>query len=70
MPETSIAPPSAPVSRPAKPVSEALLNEKVCFFLSQLLFYSGAGAGKASHWCGDGVGLMCLDSGIAVSPRS
>ncbi len=29
MPETSIAPPSAPVSRPAKPVSEALLNEKV-----------------------------------------
>lgn len=32
MPETSIAPPSAPVSRPAKPVSEALLNEKVCSF--------------------------------------
>jgi len=31
MPETSIAPPSAPVSRPAKPVSEALLNEKVCY---------------------------------------
>lgn len=27
MPETSIAPP--PVSRPSKPVSEALLNEKV-----------------------------------------
>jgi hypothetical protein len=29
MPETSIAPP-APATRPAKPVSEALLNEKVC----------------------------------------
>jgi MICOS complex subunit MIC10 len=54
MPETSIAPPSAPVSRPAKPVSEALLNEKVCYTCSQLLFYSGAGAGKASNGCREG----------------
>jgi inner membrane organizing system protein 1 len=38
MPETSIAPPSAPVTRPAKPVSEALLNEKVCSSFMQLLF--------------------------------
>jgi hypothetical protein len=36
MPETSIAPP--PVSaRPGKPVSEALLNEKVCLLLILLL---------------------------------
>lgn len=31
MPETSIAPPPVPATRPAKPVSEALLNEKVKF---------------------------------------
>jgi hypothetical protein len=31
MPETSIAPPPVPATRPAKPVSEALLNEKVYF---------------------------------------
>jgi hypothetical protein len=31
MPETSISPPA--VSRPSKPVSEALLNEKVRFYL-------------------------------------
>ena len=32
MPETSITPPA--VSRPSKPVSEALLNEKVSFITS------------------------------------
>lgn len=31
MPETSIPPPAA-VARPSKPVSETLLNEKVCPF--------------------------------------
>ena len=30
MPETSITPPAPIASRPSKPVSEALLNEKVC----------------------------------------
>ena len=35
MPETSIAPP-VKEARPAKPVSEALLNEKVCSSISSL----------------------------------
>ncbi|PMD34641.1 DUF543-domain-containing protein [Hyaloscypha variabilis F] len=43
MPETSIAPPSAPATRPAKPVSEALLNEKWDRCLSSLLIRSSLG---------------------------
>ncbi|KAN0090204.1 DUF543 domain containing protein [Hyaloscypha variabilis] len=43
MPETSIAPPSAPTKRPAKPVSEALLNEKWDRCLSSLLIRSSLG---------------------------
>ena len=38
MPETSIAPPPVSSARPGKPVSEALLNEKVCFLLLSRLY--------------------------------
>ncbi|KAH8756539.1 DUF543-domain-containing protein [Hyaloscypha bicolor E] len=43
MPETSIAPPPVPATRPAKPVSEALLNEKWDRCLSSLLIRSSLG---------------------------
>jgi len=39
MPETTISPPA--VSRPGKPVSEALLNEKVCLLPITPLLFSG-----------------------------
>ncbi|KAA8574792.1 hypothetical protein EYC84_004040 [Monilinia fructicola] len=43
MPETSISPPA--VTRPSKPVSEALLNEKWDHCLSSLLIRSSVGLG-------------------------
>ncbi|KAF5871975.1 putative micos complex subunit [Botrytis fragariae] len=43
MPETSISPPA--VTRPSKPVSEALLNEKWDHCLSSMLIRSSVGLG-------------------------
>ncbi|PQE15893.1 Duf543 domain protein [Rutstroemia sp. NJR-2017a BVV2] len=43
MPETSISPPA--VTRPSKPVSEALLNEKWDRCLSSMLIRSSVGLG-------------------------
>jgi hypothetical protein len=52
MPETSIAPPPVSSARPGKPVSEALLNEKVCSCL-RFLLSTFKWSLRSLAWCWD-----------------
>jgi hypothetical protein len=41
MPESTTTPPTPVAARPSKPVSEALLNEKVCYYFLSCGSWSG-----------------------------